>query len=169
MAHTQWQVSPPLGPRRQRKGPAVKSETHSVGDVSFRAALQLRQAYANEQRAGVGLQHASGKVGGKGTTRFNSGRSNVDPSSDPTSATCVGKRRTVTNKFLSGARASMRPVRPYHYTASITTAVQASRSLTHVQGTATTLYSRQKPAKFHCFSAGYWHGVGNQSSLNPSI
>ena len=117
----------------------MKSETHSVGDVSFRAALQLRQAYANEQRAGVGLQHASGKVGGKGTTRFNSGRSNGDPSSDPTSATCIGKRRTVTNKFLSGARASMRPVRPYHYTASITTAVQASRSLTHVQVAVTTL------------------------------
>ena len=69
-------MSPPIGPRRQWKGPAVKSETHSVGDVSFRAAPQLRQAYANEQRAGVGLQHASGKVGGKGTSRFNSGRSN---------------------------------------------------------------------------------------------
>ena len=90
-------------------------------------------------------------------------------SSDPISPTCVGKRRTVTNKFLSGARASMRPVRPYNYTASITTAVQASRSLTHVQGTATTLYSRQTLANFHCFVAGYWHGVGNQSSLNPSI
>ena len=148
-------MSLPIGPRRKWKGPAVKSETHSVGDVSFRAAPQLRQAYANEQRAGVGLQHASGKVGGKVTTRFNSGRSNGDPSSDPTSAACVGNRKTFTNKFLSGARAIMRPVRPYHYTASITTAVQPSRSLNHVQGTATTLYSRQKPTRFHCFVAGY--------------
>ena len=29
----------------------MKSETHSVGDVLLRAALQLRQAYAEEQRA----------------------------------------------------------------------------------------------------------------------
>ena len=109
----------------------MKSESHSVGDGLLRPALQLRQAYAKEQRAGVDYQYASGKVGGNDSKRFNSRSFDGDSSSDPTSATCVGTRRTATNKFLSGARGSMshssreeqhwgatakRPVWPLNYT-----------------------------------------------------